>query len=46
MIRSRPRKIRSHEAEPAAMRAPIFRFKPELEPFIEETSRAVAQLPD
>ena len=29
-----------------APRAPIFRFKPQCETFLEETFRAVAQLPD
>ena len=32
--------------ELAALRGPLFRFKPQWEAFLEETFRAVARLPD
>ena len=46
MMQSRPGQTRSHDEKPTAMRAPVFRFKPQLEPFLDETFRAIAQLPD
>ena len=46
MMQSRPSQTRSQDTKPAAMRAPVFRFKPQLEPFLEETFDAVARLPD
>jgi len=45
-MRSHPSQMRSQDTTPAAMRAPVFRFKPRLEPFLEETFYAVARLPD
>ena len=46
MMQSRPSQTRSRDTKPAAVRAPIFTFKPRLEPFLEETFHAVARLPD
>ena len=46
MMRSRTSETRSHDTKPAAMRAPVFRFKSQFEPFLEETFYAVARLPD
>jgi len=46
MTQPRSAGARASAAKPVAMRAPVFRFKPEREAFLEETFSAVVRLPD